>query len=54
MKYKTILVYEYNKRFLVVGGRSDPWIISVYVTPFPTGTADLDNSYLRETAIIFA
>ena len=26
-------------------------VISVYGTPFPTGTADLDNSYLREAAL---
>ena len=51
MRYKTILVCEYNKRFLVVDGGSDLRIISVYGTPFPTGTADLDNSYLREAAI---
>ena len=52
MKYKTTLVYEYNKWFLVVDGGSGLWNISVYGTPFPTGTADQDNSYLREAAII--
>ena len=54
MKYKTIVVYEYNKRFLVVEGGSGLRIISVYGTSFPTGTADLDNSYLHEAAIIVA
>ena len=53
MKYKTILVYEYNKRFLVVDGGSGLRIISVYGTPFPTGTTNLDNSYLCEAAIIY-
>ena len=53
MQYKTILAYEYNTRFLVVDGGSGLRFISVYGTPFPTGTADLDNSYLREAAIIF-
>ena len=32
-------------------GGSGSWIISVYGTPFPTGTADQVNSYLREAAI---
>ena len=50
-KYKTILVYEYIKWFLVIDGGSGLWIISVYGTPFPTGTADQVNSYLREAAI---
>ena len=54
LKYKTIVVYEYNKRFLVVGGESGLRIISVYGTPFPTGTADLDNSYLSEAALVVA
>ena len=54
MKYKTILVYEYNKRFLVVDGGSGLRIINVYGTPFPTGTADLVNSYLRISAIFDA
>ena len=54
MKYKTILAYEYNTRFLVADGGSGLWYISVYGTPFPTGTADQDNSYLREAAIIIA
>ena len=51
MQYKTILACEYNKWFLVVDGGSNLWIISVYGTPFPTGTADQVNSYLREAAI---
>ena len=54
MQYKTILAYEYNKWFLVVDGGSGLWFISVYGTPFPAGTADLDNSYLREAAITIA
>ena len=54
MQYKTILVCEYNKWFLVVEGGSGLWIISVYGTPFPTGTADQVNSYLREAAITVA
>jgi hypothetical protein len=53
-QYKTILAYEYNKRFLVVDGGSGLRFISVYGTPFPTGTADLDNSYLCEAAVIIA
>ena len=53
LKYKTIVVYEYNKRCLVVDGGSGLRNISVYGTPFPTGTADLDNSYLREAALVF-
>ena len=52
MQYKTILVCEYNKWFLVVECGSGLWIISVYGTPFPTRTADQDNSYLREAAIV--
>ena len=36
---------------LVVDGGSGLWIISVYGTPIPTGTADQVNSYLREAAI---
>ena len=51
MWYKTILAYEYNNWFLVVDGGSGLLIISVYGTPFPTGTADQVNSYLREAAI---
>ena len=51
MKYKTILAYGYNNLFLVVDGGSGLRIISVYGTPFPTGTSDQDNSYLREAAI---
>ena len=35
----------------MVGGGSGLWIITVYGTPFPTGTADQVNSYLREAAI---
>ena len=35
----------------MVGGGSGLCIISVYGTPFPTGTADQVNSYLREAAI---
>ena len=42
MKYKTILAYGYNNWFLEVDGGSDLRIISIYGTPFPTGTADLD------------
>ena len=37
---------EYNKWFLVAVGGSALWLINVYGTPFPTGTADLDNYYL--------
>ena len=37
--------------FLVVDGGSGLWIISVYGTPFPTGTADQANFYLCEAAI---
>ena len=54
MKYKTILAYGYNNLFLGVDGGSGLQIISVYGTPFPTGTADQDNSYLREAAITIA
>ena len=54
MKYKTILAYGYNNWFLVVDGGSGLRIISVYGTPFPTGIADQDNSYLREAAISIA
>jgi hypothetical protein len=54
MKYKTILAYEYNKWFLVVDGGSGLRFISIYGTPFPTGTADLDNSYLCVTAVFDA
>ena len=39
---------------LEVEGGSGLRIISVYGTPFPTGTADRDNSYLREAAIYIA
>ena len=35
----------------MVEGGSVLWIISVYGTPIPTGTADQVNSYLREAAI---
>ena len=35
----------------MVDGGSGLWIISVYGTPIPTGTADQVNSYLREAAI---
>ena len=35
----------------MVDGGSGLWYVSVYGTPFPTGTADLANSYLREAAI---
>ena len=52
LKYTTKAVSEYNKNFLVVDGGSSLRIISVYGTPFPTGTADLDNSYLRTAALI--
>ena len=38
----------------MVDGGSGLWFISVYGTPFPTGTAELDNSYLRETDITIA
>ena len=51
MSYKAILAYEYNKWFLMVDGGSGLWIISVYGTPIPIGTADQVNSYLREAAI---
>ena len=54
MQYKTVLVCEYNKWFLVVDGGRGLWIISVYGTPFPTGTADQVNSYLPEAAITVA
>ena len=54
MYYKTILTREYNKWFLVVDGGSGSWIVSVYGTPFPTGTADQVNSYLCEAAITVA
>ena len=54
MSPKTIVAYEYNKWFLVVDGGSGLWIINVYGTPFPTGTADQVNSYLREAAITVA
>ena len=40
--------------FLVVDGGSGLWIYNVYAILFPTGTADQDNSYLREAAITFA
>ena len=40
--------------FLVAEGGSGLRIISVYGTPFPTGTTDQDNSYLREAANIIA
>ena len=53
MKYKTIVAYEYNAWFLGVDGGSGLWFICVYGTPFPTRTADQDNSYLREAAITF-
>ena len=35
----------------MIDGGSGLWIIGDYGTPFPTGTADRDNSYLREAAI---
>ena len=54
MQYKTILAYEYNKWFLVVDGGSGLGIIGVYGTPFPAGTADQVNSYLRVPAITVA
>ena len=54
MQYKTILAYEYNIRLLVVDGGSGFWYISVYGTPFPTGTADQVNSYLCGAAITVA
>ena len=54
VQYKTIVAYEYIKWFLVVEGRSGLWITMVYGTPFPTGTADQVNSYLREAAITVA
>ena len=48
MKYKTIMVYEYNKRFLVVGGGSGsgstasmglhfPQEQLTWITPIPHG-----------------
>ena len=54
LKYKAILAYEYNKWFLVVDGGSGLWFISGHGTPFPTGTADQVNSYLRGAAITIA
>ena len=54
MQYKTILAYEYNNWFLVADGGSGLWFICDYGTLFPIGTADLDNSYLCEAAIIIA
>ena len=54
MKYKTILAYGYNNWSLVVDGGSGLRIISVYGTPFPTGTADQVNTYLHETTITVA
>ena len=48
------MAYEYIKWFLVVEGGSGLWITMVYGTPFPTGTADQVNSYLREAAITVA
>ena len=54
MQYKTILAWEYNKWFLVVDGGRGLWIFSDHGTPFPTGTADQVNSYLREAAITVA
>ena len=50
----TKVVSKDNKKFLVVDGGSGLRIISVYRTPFPTGTADLDNSYLHTAAIFDA
>ena len=43
-----------TKGLLVVDGGSGLRVISVYGTPFPTGTADLDNSYLRTAALVVA
>ncbi|KAE8801893.1 hypothetical protein D1007_22400 [Hordeum vulgare] len=37
---------EYIKRFLLVGGRSGSGISSVYGTPLPIRTTNLDNSHL--------
>ena len=37
--------------FLAVDGGSGSGTSSVYGTPFPTRTADQDNSYLREATI---
>ena len=48
------MAYDYNTWFLVVDGGSGLWFICVYGTAFPTRTADQDNSYLREAAIIIA
>ena len=39
---------------LVAEGGSSLRVTSVYGTPFPTGTADQVNSYLREAAITVA
>ena len=50
MKNKIIVAYEYNTWFLVADGGCGLWFICVYGTPFPTRTADQDNSYLREAA----
>ena len=54
MQYKAVLACEYSKWFLVVDGGSGLWIISVHGTPFPIGTVDQVNSYLREAAITIA
>ena len=39
---------------IVAEGGSDLRITSIYGTQFPSGTADQDNSYLREAAISVA
>ena len=48
------LACGYNNLFLEVEGGSGLRTISVYGIPFPTGTTDQDNSYLREAAITIA
>ena len=54
MQYKTIVVYEYNKKVSSGWWRKRFGVISVYGTPFPIGIADLDNSYLLVAAIFDA
>ena len=54
MLYSQARMVLYYKWFLMIVGGSVLWIISVYGTPIPTGTADQVNSYLREAAISIA
>ena len=51
MQYKTILACVYSINFLVADGESGFGHVGACGTPFPTGTADQVNSYLREAAI---